>query len=325
MAERLDDVLAELMASQGDEPAMTTDEAQPTEPAPAEGGNEAPAEETSGEPMAEEPPAESSENPVGQADSASPTPPTADPRMEAILRSTEAVESLRNENAQLREAMARMQQMTAQTQQAAQEANRANEEAVVAAVLKPPVLDFNSVQYLGEDERKLAIEQYGSAMADYAKQSIMQELQPMVDHFKRQTKEAEDAAVRNQLGGQGGLEGFNDNIQQIENIIAHLPAIANLPADSRYALGYVINRGVQAMNAKPAEPESVDQLVAKVLQNPEAMKAIEKDRVARIAAANKQAPPVAASQGQSNAPAVAQNAPQDFNEARARARKIFGL
>ena len=55
------------------------------------------------------------------------------------------------------------------------------------------------------------------------------------------------------------------------------------------------------------------------------MKAIEKERVARIAAANRQAPPVAASQGQSNAPAVAQNAPQDFNEARARARKIFGL
>ena len=206
MAERLDDVLAELMASQEEAPVETPEEAQPTEPAPAEGGHEAPVEETSGEPMAEEvtPAAKSSENPVGQAKGEVPTPPAPYPRMEAVLRSAEAAESLRNENAQLREAMARMQQMTAQTQQAAQEANRANEEAVVAAVLKPPVLDFNSVQYLGEDERQLAMERYGSAMADYARQSIMQELQPMVDHFKRQTKEAEDTAVRNKLGGQGG-------------------------------------------------------------------------------------------------------------------------
>lgn len=331
MAERLDDVLAELMASQDNNPASFTDEAQPTEPVPAEGGNEAPTEDVPVEPMAEEQgdtppaPAEASTDQNGEASGEVPPAPAVNPQMEALARATEAENGLRSENAQLREALQQMQQMTAQTQQAAQEANQRNEEAVASAVLKPPVIDFNTVQYLGEEERRQAIEQYGSAMADYAKQSIMQELQPMVDHFRRQTKEAEDAAVRNQLGGAGGLEGFTDDLQQIENIIAKTPAIAALPPETRYALGYVINRGVKAMNAKPAEPEGVDALVARVLENPEAMKAIEKERVSRIAAANRQAPPVAASQGQNNAPAVAQNAPQDFNEARARARKIFGL
>lgn len=321
MAERLDDVLAELMASQEVAPEAEPAEAQPTEPAPAEGGENAPEGEMTGEST----PAPASEEKVGTEGGEVPSTPAPDPQMEAVARTAQIVDGQQAEIAQLREALQQMQQMTAQTQQAAQEANRRNEEAIADVVLKPPVLDLNAVQYLGEEERKHAIEQYGSAMADYAKQSIMKDLQPMVDHFKRQTKEAEDARVRNVLGGVGGLEGFNDSLEQIENIIAKTPALTNLPPETRYALGYVINRGVQAMNAKPAEPEGVESLVARVLENPEAMKAIEKERVARIAAANRQAPPVAASQGQSNAPAVAQNAPQDFNEARARARKIFGL
>jgi hypothetical protein len=215
-----------------------------------------------------------------------------------------------------------MQQMQAQTEQA----NRANERAVEEAVLTPPTPpDFGTVQYQDDGERLRAISQYGAAMADYTRQAVMKELQPIVDQYHRQTKEAEEAAVKNQLLASGQLEGFSEDMAQIDKIVSTTPGLSELSPEVKYTLAYVINRGVKAMNAKPAAAETAEQLVAKVMQNPEALKAIEKERVAKIAAANKSAPPIAASQGQGNAPAVAQNPPQDFNEARARALKRFGL
>ncbi len=330
MAERLDDVLSELIAAQDSEPAAVSEEAQSTEPAPAEVG-EAPAaaetptageEESAGEPPEALP---NTEEPQAAPSGEAPPAPSADPRNEALLRATEAINGLRSENAKLRASQNLMQQRMTQLQKTAFEANKQNEEAVEATVLKPPVLDLAGVQYLGDEARQKLMADYSAAMADYTRQSILKELQPMVDQYERQTREAADAAVRNQLAGSGRLPGFSEDAGQIEKIIATTPGLANLPPETKYALGYVIHRGVQAMNAKPAEPETAEQLVARVLENPDAMKAIEKQRAQKIAAANKNAPPVAASQGQHNAPAAAQNPPQDFNEARSRARKLFGL
>ena len=235
------------------------------------------------------------------------------------------VNGLRGENQQLRAALQQMRQQMLNQQKAQQEANRANEEKIASAVLEPPKLDFNQVQYMNDEERNAALAQYNNAVADYAKRSVMKDLQPIVDQYNRQTKEAADAAVKNQLMGSGKFEGFSENSDQIEKIVRSTPGLSELPPEIKYALGYVINRGVQSMNAKPAPPETAEQLVARVMNNPEAMKALEKQRVTKIAQANKAAPPVAASQGQNNAPAVAPNPPQNLDEARARARKIFGL
>ncbi len=330
MAERLDGVLSELLAAQENEPAPTPEEVPNTEPA-AEGGNEASSEGTAEEANTENAGAEAPEVPpttedLGTAENGgAPQTPALDPQIDALARATEALNGVRGENEQLRAMVTQMREMMMQMQKSQQEANQANEEAIAKAVLEPPVLDFNAVQYLDDEARSKAMAEYHNAVAEYTKQGVMKDLQPIVDQYNRQTKEAADAAVRNQLIGSGRFEGFSEDAAQIEKIIRSTPGLADLPPETKYALGYVINRGVKAMNAKPAAPETAEELVAKVLKNPEAMKAIEKERVSKIAQANKSAPPVAASQGQNNAPAVSPNPPKNLDEARAKAKKIFGL
>lgn len=338
MAERLDGVLSELLAAQENESAVTpaSEEIPNTEPA-AEGGNEAVAEGTPAPANTEAEGTEIPEAPItaeeGQAVSGEvPPTPAPDPQIDALAKATEALNSARGENQDLRRAnqqmqqmLKQMQEMMAQQQKAQSEANRANEEAIAKAVLEPPKLNFEEVQYLSDAERAEAMVKYNTAMAEYTKQSIMKEIQPVVDQYHKQTKEAADTAVKNQLISSGKFDGFSEDAEQIEKIIASTPGISDLPPEMKYALGYVINRGVKAMNAKPAAPETAEELVARVLSNPEAMKAIEKQRVSKIAQANKAAPPVAASQGQSSAPAVSPNPPKNLDEARAKAMKIFGL
>ena len=258
--------------------------------------------------------------------------PAPDPQIEALAKATEALNGVRGENAELRQAnqqmqqmLKKMQEMMEQQQKAKDEANKANEEAIAKAITEPPQLDFTTIQYLDDEARSKALAEYNHAVAEYAKQGIMKDLQPIVDQYHKQTKEAADAAVKNQLISSGKFEGFSEDVEQIENIVRSTPGISDLPPETKYAIAYIINRGVKAMNTKPAAPEKTEDLVARVLKNPEAMKAIEKERTLKIARANKAAPPVAASQGQNNAPAVSPNPPQNLDEARARARKIFGI
>ena len=328
MAERLDGVLSELLAAQANEPAPTPEEVPNTEPA-AEGGNDAVTEGTTETAMTEEAevPADApiTEEQVTAENGGVPQTPVVDPQIDALAKATEALTASQAEVGQLRAMIEQMQNMMMQQQKAQHEANKANEEAIASATLEPPTLDFEKVQYLDDAERTAELSKYYNAMADYTRKVVMQDLQPVVDQYNRQTKEAADAAVKNQLIGSGKFEGFNEDAEQIEKIIHSTPGLSELPPETKYALGYVINRGVKAMNAKPVAPETTEELVAKVLKNPEAMKAIEKDRVTKLAQANKSAPPIAASQGQTNAPAISPNPPKTFDEARAKAWKIFGL
>lgn len=328
MAERLDGVLSELLVAQENEPAPSPSEEIPnTEPA-AEGGNDAATEgttEAATEEASSEEEAPISEETAVEPSGEVPKAPAPDPSIEALNRTAQALNGLQAENQQLRNALQQAQNYLMQQQKAQQEANRAREESVAQQMQEPPTLDLGQVQYMSDEERKAALAQYNNAVADYTKRSVMKELQPIVDQYHRQTKEAADAAVKNQLIGSGKFSGFAENADAIEKIIRATPGLSDLKPEVKYALGYVINRGVQSMNAPAPQPETVDELVSKVLGNPDALKAIEKQRAVKIAQANKAAPPIAASQGQNNAPATAPNPPKNLDEARTRARKIFGL
>lgn len=323
MADRLDGVLTELLAAQDNETAAmpSSDDVPNTDPA-AEGGNNAVSEGTTDAGQTEATPMTEGESTDGSGEV--PQTPEAPPLIDPLAEATKALEGIRNENNELRNMLSQMKQMMDQQSKAQSEANKVNEEKIAEAILEPPTLDFEQVQYMSDEERQAALSKYNSAVAEYTKKTVMKELQPLVDQYHRQTKEAENAAVKNQLIGSGKFEGFSDDAEQIEHIISVTPGLADLPAETRYALGYVINRGVKAMNTVPTS-ETTDELVARVLKNPDAMKAIEKDRVMRVAQSNKAAPPVAASQGQSNAPALSNNPPKRLDEARALALKMMGL
>lgn len=321
MAERLDDVLTELLAQQ-------SQEGTPSEPAP----DTAPAEAAQTEPTAEpeQAPTEPAAAPAEPAaETATPAPQTeANPGAELLNRIGSDYERMRQENEQLKDIVAQLKGVIPQFQNALSQQSQAAENTIVEEVIEPPVFDVENVQYLSDDERRAATAKYSSAMADYARKTVlgevMKEMQPIVDNYKRQTAEAADMTARNRIRSSKGFEDFDDYGDAIDRIAANTPGFDGIDPEMKYALSYMINRGINAMNQKP-ETETTEMLVERVKNNPDALRALEEMRVKQVAEKNAAVPPVTASQGSATAPAVKPEPPQSLEEATERAYKMLGL
>lgn len=321
MAERLDDVLTELLAQQ-------SQEGTPSEPAP----ETTPAEAAQTEPTAEpvQAPTEPAAAPAEPAaEPAAPAPQTeANPGAELLNRIGSDYERMRQENEQLKDIVAQLKGVIPQFQNALQQQSQAAENTIVEEVIEPPVFDVENVQYLSDDERRAATAKYSSAMADYARKTVlgevMKEMQPIVDNYKRQTAEAADMTARNRIRSSKGFEDFDDYGDAIDRIAANTPGFDGIDPEMKYALSYMINRGINAMNQKP-ETETTEMLVERVKNNPDALRALEEMRVKQVAEKNAAVPPVTASQGSATAPAVKPEPPQSLEEATERAYKMLGL
>ena len=317
MAERLDDVLTELLAQQ-------SQEGTPSEPTPETTPTEAAQTEPTAEPK--QAPAEPAAAP---AEPAAPAPQAeANPGAELLNRIGSDYERMRQENEQLKDIVAQLKGVIPQFQNALQQQSQAAENTIVEEVIEPPVFDVENVQYLSDDERRAAAAKYSSAMADYARKTVlsevMKEMQPIVDNYKRQTAEAADMTARNRIRSSKGFEDFDDYGDAIDRIAANTPGFDGIDPEMKYALSYMINRGINAMNQKP-ETETTEMLVERVKKNPDALRALEEMRVKQVAEKNAAVPPVTASQGSATAPAVKPEPPQSLEEAAERAYKMLGL
>lgn len=321
MAERLDDVLTELLAQQ-------SQEGTPSEPAPDTAPTGAAQTEPTAEPVqAPTEPAAAPAEPV--AEPAAPAPQTeANPGAELLNRIGSDYERMRQENEQLKDIVAQLKGVIPQFQNALQQQSQAAENTIVEEVIEPPVFDVENVQYLSDDERREATAKYSSAMADYARKTVlsevMKEMQPIVDNYKRQTREAADMTARNRIRSSKGFEDFDDYGDAIDRIAANTPGFDGIDPEMKYALSYMINRGIKAMSQKP-ETETTEMLVERVKKNPDALRALEEMRVKQVAEKNAAVPPVTASQGSATAPAVKPEPPQSLEEATERAYKMLGL
>lgn len=321
MAERLDDVLTELLAQQ-------SQEGTPSEPAPDTAPTEAAQTEPTAEPVqAPTEPAAAPAEPA--AETATPSPQAeANPGAELLNRIGSDYERMRQENEQLKDIVAQLKGVIPQFQNALSQQSQAAENTIVEEVIEPPVFDVENVQYLSDDERRAATAKYSSAMADYARKTVlgevMKEMQPIVDNYKRQTAEAADMTARNRIRSSKGFEDFDDYGDAIDRIAANTPGFDGIDPEMKYALSYMINRGIKAMSQKP-ETETTEMLVERVKNNPDALRALEEMRVKQVAEKNAAVPPVTASQGSATAPAVKPEPPQSLEEATERAYKMLGL
>lgn len=320
MAERLDDVLTELLAQQSQEGTPSEPETTPTGEEPAQ-------TEPAAEPSQASEPAPAQSEPAAQAEPPAPQA-EANPGAELLNRIGSDYERMRQENEQLKDIVAQLKGVIPQFQNALQQQSQAAENTIVEEVIEPPVFDVENVQYLSDDERMAATAKYSSAMADYARKTVlsevMKEMQPIVDNYKRQTAEAADMTARNRIKSSKGFEDFDDYGDAIDRIAANTPGFDGIDPEMKYALSYMINRGINAMNQKP-ETETAEMLVERVKNNPDALRALEEMRVKQVAEKNAAVPPVTASQGSATAPAVKPEPPQSLEEATERAYKMLGL
>lgn len=287
--------------------------AEPAEQEPVQ--TEVPAEAAA---AAEQTPAAPSvENPVPAQQTAAPVQDNSAIAMQLAARAAESMRVLQEENARLRAAV---QQQGAQAQQMAQ----AVVEDKAPKVPVMPVFDSSRMGYMDENARKSYEDQYGQQMAEYIRYQMAEELAPLRENYERQKAQAEREAAIGSLRNSGRMQGFDEALPQIERILEQMPSLAaEQDAQKRYTMGYLINRGLQAVNA-PAQRAAAD-VAKEAMANPEVMRLIEAERARAASEKNAAAVPQSASTGASTAPATPQNRPQNLGEARTLLQKAFGL
>ena len=263
------------------------------------------------------PAAPSVENPVPAQQTAAPVQDNSAIAMQLAARAAESMRVLQEENARLRAAV---QQQGAQAQQMAQ----AVVEDKAPKVPVMPVFDSSRMGYMDETARKSYEDQYGQQMAEYIRYQMAEELAPLRENYERQKAQAEREAAIGSLRNSGRMQGFDEALPQIERILEQMPSLAaEQDAQKRYTMGYLINRGLQAVNA-PAQRAAAD-VAKEAMANPEVMRLIEAERARAASEKNAAAVPQSASTGASTAPATPQNRPQNLGEARTLLQKAFGL
>lgn len=257
------------------------------------------------------------ENPVPAQQTAAPVQDNSAIAMQLAARAAESMRVLQEENARLRAAV---QQQGAQAQQMAQ----AVVEDKAPKVPVMPVFDSSRMGYMDENARKSYEDQYGQQMAEYIRYQMAEELAPLRENYERQKAQAEREAAIGSLRNSGRMQGFDEALPQIERILEQMPSLAaEQDAQKRYTMGYLINRGLQAVNA-PAQRAAAD-VAKEAMANPEVMRLIEAERARAASEKNAAAVPQSASTGASTAPATPQNRPQNLGEARTLLQKAFGL
>jgi hypothetical protein len=209
--------------------------------------------------------------------------------------------------------------------------NRLAQESVQAVVEEStpkqpqmPVFDASGWSYMDDEARQKASAEFTAAMAEYVRSQMEGEIAPIKASFEEQREAAAKAAAIGALGNNEKFAGFSEAVPQIEHILAKTPSLAaEKNPELRYALGYLLKRGYDSINA-PAQRSAAD-MAKDAMANPEVMRIIEAERARATAERNANAVPQSASTGTSNAPATPQVKPQSLGEARDLLRRSFGL
>lgn len=190
-----------------------------------------------------------------------------------------AFRQMQSENQQLRESMTQQSQDT---------------KAQLEDALEPPTLDIDGMMYDDDATRQRKQSEYNTAMFEYNRKKLMQEIQPMVDSYRQQQRDGEmQASIANLHNLPGVGNRFDDVTADIPQTIKSIPALANMAPNEAVPLAALIAKGRAATNAQAKTPE---QTAEEIFANPEVMKLLELKRANQLRA-NQNIPPMSASQG----------------------------
>lgn len=294
------DLRAQLEAALAADEAAEAAPETPQETAPAETPAETPQEaaQEAAPAQPEQIPAEAQTPPPAM--NAQMTQAQADMYSALLNRSAEALRTMQEENAKLRQLVEQQSQVAEQKAEA------------VAEQPAMPVLDMSQWGYLSDEQRAEKTAEFQNGMMAYFKNAMMQEIAPLKDAYERQKA----AAARDQaiaaLSGDERLKGFKDDLPMIQNILDKTPELSGADPSKAYQIAYLINRGLQAQNAPQ---RSAAQIAEEAAANPEVMRILEAKRAAEVAQKNSEVPVVSASSGMSSAAAIPTNRPKTLEEA----------
>lgn len=190
-----------------------------------------------------------------------------------------AFRQMQTENQQLKQSMTQQSQET---------------KAQLEDALEPPTLDIDGMMYDDDATRQRKQSEYNTAMFEYNRKKLMQEIQPMVDSYRQQQRDGEmQASIANLHNLPGVGNRFDDVAADIPQTIRSIPALANMAPNEAVPLAALIAKGRAATNAQAKTPE---QTAEEIFANAEVMKLLELKRANQLRE-NQNIPPMSASQG----------------------------
>ena len=263
-------------------------------------------------------PAEAGQNPAASVP-ASGAASQMDTMMQMVSRTAEMLRSVQEENQRLRS-------LVGQQSEAAQNAVQAAVEDKTPKPAQPPVFDLSRLQYMDDEARAAASADYTAQLTSFIRSQMEGELAPIREDFERQKASAERESAIGALSNDASFVGFAEALPKIERILQSEPALSSEgDMQKRYAIAYLISRGMDAMQPKEEVQRSAADIAKEAIANPEVMRLIESERARQIAEKNADVPRQMASSGTATAPATPQAKPKTMEEAREFMRRSFGL
>ncbi len=176
---------------------------------------------------------------------------------------------------------------------------------------KTPILDFDALSSLGEEERAAALAAYSAEVEAHA--AALAE-----EKYSDELRRANYVSAKYRLASDKALSGFGERIEAIEAILANTPALGSLCDEEKLRTAYYIDRGMRADEAPSAE-----QLLNQLRTNPEAMRLCEAAILEKLRA--EQSPSFSATSGSASVPMTPQKKPKSIDEASTLARAAFGI
>lgn len=258
-----------------------------------------------------------SETPVQDTpapESAQQAPDQMQALMQMAQRTAEALRATQQENARLQ---ALLDQQSAQAQEAA--------ENVANAAPQMPILDTSGFAYMDDAAKAAAQARYAEQMMAYIRSQMEGEIAPIRESYERQRAEAERNGAIHALSNDPKFAGFADNLPQIEHVLSATPSLSGeADLQKRYAIAYLIKRGLDAVSTPAAERAAAD-IAKEAMGNPEVMRIIAAQGARAAEEKNADVPRQMASAGASSAPAAPISRPQNMDEAYDLMRRTFGL
>lgn len=306
-------------------PAPTDPGIQPTDPGaqPTDPGAQ-PADQSQ-----QQDPASTSQNVQGAPQSTQ----QQDPATIAQIAAQAAVDR-QNALTQAQQQAQMLQEQNAQLQKQLQELSTQQESAVTDQAVPDdvPMLDFQNLAFLDEEEAKSAVQQFVDGISSRAKseaeKAAEEKYGPVLDYARRGMENEQAEEVYGALKTLPDLQDIEDYKPQISKILRDNPILSKNDVELGYriATAYAIAKGINKMNTPQVKqgPPSIDELMNHYRSNPDFQNAIEQDRIAKLNP-SQQVPQVSASSGAVNAALNIQDKPKTLEEASERTRKMFGM
>lgn len=273
-----------------------------------------------------------STTPEGEAvqNNAQAAPQITPEQAEQALRAAEmAAQAAGEADAKLQQALQALEaerQKNEQLQNTLSQMSKQQEETLVQQSTQMPVMDLSNVAFEDEETMRQRQQDYAKSMYNYVKDGVMQELSPYVEQAREGLRQKEKAEALQTLGEVPELAGIREMQPQLDRIISANPWLSNsdMPMDEKYINAYVIAKGARAIKEPPVQPKepTAEELMQFYEANPEFRDMVEQKRLEKLQP-NQQVPVFSASSGAVNAAPNIPKAPQNFEEASERTRRMF--